>query len=82
MNWYKLSNLDSNNQLELGIKIELEHRDTIRKIRGNPDISDEDAAKLIAKDHLSEIPDYYSRLQEMESQTEHESHNNNSERKK
>lgn len=72
MNWYKLSKIDSKTQLELGIKIELEHRDTIRKIKGNPDISDEDAATLIAKDHLSEIPDYYSRLQEMESKTKQE----------
>lgn len=41
-------------ELMMGIKVETEHTD-------NPLI-----AKLIAKDHLSEIPDYYSRLRKME----------------
>ena len=47
------SNFDKN-QLLKGIKIEKEHTD------------DEDLAKEIAKDHLSEIPDYYDRLEKME----------------
>ena len=41
-------------ELAAGIKIEMEHTD-------NPAI-----AKSIAKDHLSEIPDYYTRLIKME----------------
>lgn len=43
-------------QLKIGIKIEKEHTN-------NPII-----AKAIAKDHLSEIPDYYTRLIKMEKQ--------------
>jgi len=41
-------------ELKLGIKIELEH--TNKK----------EIAKEIALDHLSEIPDYYTRLVKME----------------
>jgi hypothetical protein len=41
-------------QLKMGIKVELEHTNS-KKI-----------AKQIAKDHLSEIPDYYTRLKKME----------------
>jgi hypothetical protein len=41
-------------QLALGIKTEMEHTD------------DPDVAKSIAKDHLMEIPDYYTRLLKME----------------
>lgn len=44
------------NELKLGIDIELEH--TKSKL----------LAKLIAKDHLSEISDYYTRLRKMEKQ--------------
>lgn len=43
-------------QLKLGMKVEQEHT-------GDPYI-----AKIIAKDHLKEIPDYYSRLKKMEKQ--------------
>lgn len=42
------------NQLEMGIKVEMEHTD-------DPDMSVE-----IALDHLEEIPDYYTRLDKME----------------
>lgn len=41
-------------ELRIGIKIEMEHTD------------DEEVAKDIAKDHLSEIPNYYTRLAKME----------------
>lgn len=41
-------------ELAMGIKVEKEHTDS-------PEI-----AKYIAKDHLSEIPDYYTRLKVME----------------
>jgi len=42
------------NELEMGMQIELEHT------------SDSSIAKKISCDHLSEIPDYYSRLKVME----------------
>lgn len=42
------------NQIEMGIKVEMEHTT-------NPKI-----AERIAKDHLAEIPDYYTRLAKME----------------
>lgn len=41
-------------QIKIGVKIEREHTD------------DPDAALQIAKDHLAEIPDYYTRLVAME----------------
>lgn len=41
-------------QLEMGIKVEMEHTD------------DPEIAKDIAKDHLVEIPDYYTYLEKME----------------
>ena len=46
------------NSLELkkGILIEMEHTDN------------KEIAKAISKDHLSEIPDYYTRLKKMESE--------------
>lgn len=41
-------------QLNMGIKVEFEHT------------YDPDIAKEIAMDHLAEIPDYYTRLKNME----------------
>ncbi len=41
-------------QLEMGVKIEHEHT------------NDSYLAKIIAKAHLSELPDYYTKLKEME----------------
>ena len=41
-------------ELKMGIEVEKEHTD-------KPEI-----AKKIAKDHLSEFPDYYTRLKKME----------------
>jgi len=44
--------------LSEGTKIEMEHKDTIEKIKkGN--LSTEESAELIAKDHLDERSDYY-----------------------
>lgn len=45
-------------QLAKGVKIEKEHTD------------DAYIAKIIAKAHLSEIPDYYDRLEKMEKEAE------------
>lgn len=47
-----------NKELEIGIKVELEHTKS-RKL-----------AKEIAMDHLTEIPDYYTRLKKMEKEGE------------
>ena len=47
-------------QLAMGIKVEREHTD------------DDDIAEAIAKDHLAEIPDYYTRLAKMEAQAKDE----------
>ncbi len=44
------------NQLEKGIKIELEHTKS------------KELAAHIALDHLAEFPDYYDRLEKMESE--------------
>lgn len=41
-------------ELQMGVDVEKEHT------------NDERTAKNIAKDHLSELPDYYSRLKKME----------------
>lgn len=43
-------------QLAMGVEVEMEHTD------------DPDIAREIAMDHLEEIPDYYTRLKEMEAE--------------
>lgn len=50
-------------QLKMGIGIEKEHANTIT---GNK----KKKIRLIAKDHLKEIPDYYTRLKKMEKKAE------------
>jgi len=47
-------------QLAMGIKIEMEHT------------TDSSLAREIAKDHLKEIPDYYTRLRKLEAKAEKE----------
>ena len=47
-------------QIEIGKKIELEH------------VDDEGLAEEISMDHLDEIPDYYTRLKEMEKEAKKE----------
>jgi len=47
-------------QFEMGIKVEMEHT------------NDRERAEEIAKDHLWEIPDYYTRLDKMESEAKKE----------
>lgn len=56
-------------QIEKGIKVEKEHTDTIKKIMDGSVKDVNEAAKLIAKDHLKELPDYYDRLSVMEKET-------------
>ena len=41
-------------QLKMGIKVEMEHTD------------DKEVAEKIARDHLNEVPDYYTKLKEVE----------------
>jgi len=62
---------DSADELKAGTKIEREHKKTVDKIRasvkdGKITLTDEEIFALIAKDHLAEIPDYYTRLAAME----------------
>ena len=58
MNWQGISSRKSFDfdprQLKAGIKVEMEHT------------RDPRIARLIALDHLAEIPDYYTRLAKME----------------
>ena len=59
------------NELEMGIKIESEHNDIydylLNNVRSLP-LSARDFYERIAKSHLREIPDYYSRLKIIESE--------------
>ena len=56
-------------ELKKGIKTEMEHKNTISKIKtGN--FSVKQSAKMIAKDHLKENDKYYTNLSEMESNFE------------
>ena len=55
-------------QLKTGVKIEKEHKDLIAKIRkdiakdGKLDMSDEQVYKIIAKGHIKEDKNYYTKL--------------------
>ena len=55
-NYYHIDNMvqSLNRQLEIGIKVEMEH------------VDDEEKAKEIAMDHLWEDPTYYTKLKKME----------------
>jgi len=61
-------------QLEKGERVELEHVVKYTKTGKQKKIRDIDRgrAREISKDHLSEIPDYYDRLEAMEQQAEAE----------
>lgn len=52
--------IDLNEQLKIGVKIEQEHT------------TDKKIAEKIARDHLKEIPDYYTRLAKMEKEAKKE----------
>lgn len=53
-NKFSVSKDDIRKQLEMGVKVEMEHT------------TDPDIAREIAMDHLTEAPDYYTKLAEME----------------
>lgn len=57
---YQNVKADFDAQLQKGISVELEHT------------SDRRVAEKIARDHLAEIPDYYTRLNKLEKQAEKE----------
>ena len=63
----RIASKEEDKQLEMGIKIELEHKDTIEKFRKNPEMTDKEVAEMIANDHLSESKTYYTDLKAMES---------------
>lgn len=52
--WWEPDDVFDAEQLAAGIKVEMEHT------------ADPAIAKAIAKAHLCELPDYYSRLEQME----------------
>ncbi len=56
-------------ELEMGIKVESEHNDVYEYLNshfGQMPLSKKEFYEKIAKAHLREIPDYYSRLKIME----------------
>jgi hypothetical protein len=57
---------DSDSEIGMGRKVEWEHVATINYLRQNPEAPIEKVVEMIAKDHLKEIPDYYTRLKKME----------------
>ncbi len=61
----KTERMSGGGELEKGIKTEMEHKDTIEKFK-RKGVSDRQVATSIAKDHLKEDPNYYTKLLEME----------------
>lgn len=56
--------------LQKGIKVEQEHRDTLEQI-ADGNLSVDEAIEQTAKDHIAEDPNYYDKLEQMEqNQTE------------
>lgn len=64
---------EANKELAMGIEVEKEHLGTIKwlikELGGDSESQKliEETAKRIAQDHIKELPDYYTRLKEMES---------------
>ena len=63
---YKEEIVIPNELLEKGIRVEMEHADTINKVKENPELKVEEVAKMIAADHLKERLDYYDELEKVE----------------
>lgn len=63
-----VSEYKNGGEVERATKHEMEHSDTINKIKRN-DISTKDVARTIAKDHLKKDKDYYKKLDILESST-------------
>jgi len=69
IDYLKTENLYTGGELKKGIKTEMEHKDTIKKIKTG-DYTIKQSAEMIAKDHLEENDKYYTHLTEMEKQFE------------
>ena len=67
IDYLKTENLYTGGELKKGIKTEMEHKDTIKKIKTG-DYTIKESAELIAKDHLDENDKYYTKLMKMEKQ--------------
>ncbi len=63
------ADIEKNRELAMGIKAEMEHKDTIDKFK-RAGVSDKDVARSIAQDHLKEDPKYYTKLMNMENKME------------
>lgn len=66
-----VDNGDGKDQVGMGVKVEMEHKDTVKwlveKLGGKADEAlIKEVATKIAEDHLKEMPDYYTRLKAME----------------
>lgn len=61
---------DADDELLQGIEVEREHAGTIQYLKDHPELTVDQAAELIARDHLGELPDYYTRLKDMEAGAE------------
>jgi len=59
-----------NKELKMGIEVEKEHVDIYNELKKkyNIDMTLEEFSERIAKDHLKELSDYYTRLKKMESE--------------
>ena len=57
--------IEKSSQLSIGKKVEQEHKPTIKKIKEGK-VKEKDIPESIAKDHLKESKDYYSKLVAME----------------
>lgn len=55
-------------QLAMGRKVEREHKGTVAFLKTYPDTPPEKAYEMIAKEHIREIADYYTRLKKMEAE--------------
>lgn len=56
----------SKKDIEKGIEIEMEHKDTILQIKKNPNLSVRKVAEMIAVDHLKENGNYYKEISKIE----------------
>lgn len=56
-------------QLAKGIREEMEHAATIKRVKRNPDMPVREVAKAIAKDHIKEDPRYYDKLEVVDKAT-------------
>ena len=50
------------NEIKRGTKVELEHYNTIKKMMDGKNLSVNEAARMIALDHIKEHPGYYKKL--------------------